>query len=75
MLHRGRQCVLAAACRCTDGYSTSRTCEIGLSKHSRVPFQSIVYLVDEATKPKSAPLHEAAAPAHAAYATGRVSVG
>ncbi|MCE1199283.1 MAG: 4Fe-4S dicluster domain-containing protein, partial [Marinilabiliales bacterium] len=29
------------------GYSTSRTCEIGLSLHSGINFQSIVYLVDE----------------------------
>ncbi len=31
----------------TSGYSTSRTCEIGLSTHSGVPFKSIVYLVDK----------------------------
>jgi len=29
------------------GYSNSRTCEIGLSLHSGIPFQSIVYLVDQ----------------------------
>ena len=29
------------------GYSNSRTCEIGLSLHSGIPFQSIVYLVDK----------------------------
>jgi D-lactate dehydrogenase len=29
------------------GYSTSRTCEIGLSLHSGISFKSIVYLVDE----------------------------
>jgi D-lactate dehydrogenase len=28
------------------GYSNSRTCEIGLSLHAGIPFQSIVYLVD-----------------------------
>ncbi|MCG8581673.1 MAG: FAD-binding oxidoreductase [Bacteroidales bacterium] len=33
------------------GYSTSRTCEIGLSLHSGISYQSIVYLVDKATKP------------------------
>jgi D-lactate dehydrogenase len=32
-----------------DGYSTSRTCEIGLSLHSGISYKSIVYLVDEAT--------------------------
>jgi D-lactate dehydrogenase len=34
---------------CTDGYSTSRTCEIGLSLHADRPYRSIVYLVDAAT--------------------------
>ncbi|MCG8473335.1 MAG: FAD-binding oxidoreductase [Desulfobacterales bacterium] len=32
----------------TQGYSTSRTCEIGLSEESGILFQSILYLVDEA---------------------------
>ncbi|WP_411991976.1 FAD-binding and (Fe-S)-binding domain-containing protein [Agarivorans sp. DSG3-1] len=32
---------------CTRGYSNSRTCEIGLSHHSGVAYQSILYLVDE----------------------------
>ncbi len=31
------------------GYSNSRTCEIGLSLHGGVPYQSIVYLVDRCT--------------------------
>ena len=35
-----------------EGYSTSRTCEIGLSLHSGISYKSIVYLVDEATEPK-----------------------
>ena len=34
------------------GYSTSRTCEIGLSLHSGVSHQSIVYLVDEVSRAK-----------------------
>jgi D-lactate dehydrogenase len=33
-----------------EGYSTSRTCEIGLSLHSGISYKSIVYLVDEATE-------------------------
>lgn len=33
---------------CTRGFSNSRTCEIGLSHHSGIPYQSILYLVDEA---------------------------
>ena len=32
------------------GYSNSRTCEIGLSTHSGIPYQSIVYLVDKCTE-------------------------
>ena len=39
---------------CSDGYSTSRTCEMSLTNHSGVPFRGIVYLVDEATRPKAA---------------------
>ncbi|MBL7969759.1 MAG: FAD-binding oxidoreductase [Prolixibacteraceae bacterium] len=34
------------------GYSTSRTCEIGLSLHSGVSHQSIVYLVDRVSRAK-----------------------
>ena len=34
------------------GYSNSRTCEIGLSTHSGIPYVSIVYLVDACTTPK-----------------------
>ena len=36
----------------TKGYSTSRTCEIGLSLHSGISHQSIVYLVDLVSKAK-----------------------
>ncbi|GHF83453.1 lactate dehydrogenase [Thalassotalea marina] len=32
---------------CQRGVSNSRTCEIGLSEHSGLPYQSIVYLLDE----------------------------
>jgi D-lactate dehydrogenase len=31
---------------CDQGYSNSRTCEIGLSRHSGIPYRSIAYLVD-----------------------------
>ncbi len=31
---------------CSTGYSTSRTCEIGLSEMAGLPYQSILYLVD-----------------------------
>lgn len=36
----------------THGYSTSRTCEIGLTKHSGISYKSILYLVDKATVAK-----------------------
>lgn len=35
-----------------QGYSTSRTCEIGLSLHSGLHYRSIVYLVDRCSRAK-----------------------
>ncbi len=43
---------------CSGGYSTSRTCEIGLSETAAIPYQSILYLVERcssATPPAGAP--------------------
>jgi D-lactate dehydrogenase len=37
---------------CSKGYSNSVTCEIGLSKHSGIDYQSILYLVDRASTGK-----------------------
>lgn len=37
---------------CSDGYSTSRTCEMSLSNHSGINFKGMVYLIDECTVPK-----------------------
>jgi D-lactate dehydrogenase len=42
----------AVAGTCSAGYSTSRTCEIGLSAHSGIHYKSILYLVDKCTRPK-----------------------
>jgi D-lactate dehydrogenase len=36
----------------SQGFCNSRTCEIGLTTHSDIPYQSIVYLVDKCTKKK-----------------------
>ena len=36
---------------CTEGYSSSRTCEIGLSRNSGITFKSILYLLDQVSKP------------------------
>lgn len=35
---------------CSEGYATSRTCEIGLSNHSGINFSSIFYLLEEASR-------------------------
>jgi D-lactate dehydrogenase len=40
---------------CRAGYSNSRTCEIGLSLHAGIPYQSIVHLVDRCTTPAPDP--------------------
>jgi D-lactate dehydrogenase len=39
---------------CAAGYSTSRTCEIGLAHHSGVPYRSLVYLVEGCSTEKTA---------------------
>ena len=41
---------------CQGGYSTSRTCEIGLSMHSDTHYQSILYLVEKSTRPDTSGL-------------------
>jgi len=38
---------------CSVGYSNNRSCEIGLTRYSEIPYQSILYLLDEVSKPKS----------------------
>jgi D-lactate dehydrogenase len=45
----GLKDALPAGCR--EGFSNSRTCEIGLSHHAARPYRSIVYLVDRCTSP------------------------
>ncbi len=35
---------------CTEGISTSRTCEIGLSRHGGIDYHGLVYLVDRVTE-------------------------
>ena len=35
------------------GYSNSRTCEVGLETHGGIPYQSIIYFVNETTKAKT----------------------
>ena len=43
-----RQAVQASGAR--RGFSNSRTCEIGLTTHSGIPYQSLIYLIDEVTR-------------------------
>jgi D-lactate dehydrogenase len=51
--HALRDLKAALPSGCSTGYSTSRTCEIGLAHHSGVTYRSIVHLVDAATRPPS----------------------
>lgn len=37
---------------CSFGYSNNRSCEIGLTHHSDIPYQSILYLLDEVSQSK-----------------------
>jgi len=37
---------------CNQGYSNSRTCEIGLSQHSDIEYRSILYLLDKVSSAK-----------------------
>ncbi|MBO0641666.1 FAD-binding oxidoreductase [Pseudomonas stutzeri] len=39
---------------CEEGISTSRTCEIGLSRHGEIDYHGLVYLVDHVTRRKTA---------------------
>lgn len=39
------------AAKATEGYSNSRTCEIGLTTNGGIPYKSIAYLVYEASAP------------------------
>ncbi|MBC3196091.1 FAD-binding and (Fe-S)-binding domain-containing protein [Pseudomonas poae] len=38
---------------CSEGISTSRTCEIGLSQHGGIDYHGLVYLVDRVTKARA----------------------
>ncbi|MGF1767372.1 FAD-binding oxidoreductase [Enterovibrio makurazakiensis] len=40
---------------CTRGFSNSRTCEIGLTEHSGIPYRSILFLLEEATSQQPVP--------------------
>lgn len=38
---------------CKQGFSNSPTCELGLSRHSGIGYQSILYLLDQVAKPQA----------------------
>jgi D-lactate dehydrogenase len=47
---------LAAAVKgCERGFSSSRGCEVGLTTHAGIPYQSLVHLVDACSAPLDAP--------------------
>ncbi|WP_430462168.1 FAD-binding and (Fe-S)-binding domain-containing protein [Thalassolituus sp. LLYu03] len=39
--------------QCAEGISTSRTCEIGLSRHSGIPYHSLFYLLERLSLPQA----------------------
>ncbi|WP_120995946.1 FAD-binding and (Fe-S)-binding domain-containing protein [Stutzerimonas urumqiensis] len=41
--------------QCSEGISTSRTCEIGLTRHGGVDYHGLVYLLDRVSSPRAAP--------------------
>jgi len=48
--HGLRELKVQIPANCKEGYSTSRTCEIGLEKMSDIDFKSIFYLIEEVTR-------------------------
>ncbi len=48
--HALRDLPAAIPAGCAQGYSTSRTCEIGLSSHAGIAYRSLAYLVEKATR-------------------------
>jgi D-lactate dehydrogenase len=44
-----------AVAGCGAGFSNSRTCQIGLSLHAGIPYQTIAHLVDRSASPAEAP--------------------
>jgi D-lactate dehydrogenase len=48
--HALRHLKQALPADCAAGYSSSRTCEIGLSEMAGFPYQSILYLVERCSR-------------------------
>jgi D-lactate dehydrogenase len=51
--HALRHLKSALPVECVQGYSSSRTCEIGLSEYSGLPYRSIIRLVEACTSARS----------------------
>jgi D-lactate dehydrogenase len=49
--HALRRLKDALPANCKTGYSSSRTCEIGLSEHAGIPYRSIFHLVEACARP------------------------
>jgi D-lactate dehydrogenase len=64
---------LPAGCR--EGFSASRTCEIGLSLHSGIPYRSLAVLVDRCASPRPARALPPEVAQAAARSPGTTSVG
>ena len=54
----------ALPAECQTGYSTSRTCEIGLSEMSERPYQSILYLLERCSSEHKPAAAQGAQPEH-----------
>lgn len=48
--HALRHLKAAVPAGCGEGYSSSRTCEIGLSEHAGLEYRSIAYLLDDCSR-------------------------
>ena len=46
--------LMDAVQQCSEGISTSRTCEIGLTQHGGIDYHGLVYLVDRVTQARPA---------------------
>ncbi len=53
--HALRQLKAGLPASCNAGYSSSRTCEIGLSEIAEMPYQSILYLVERCSRGHGGP--------------------
>jgi D-lactate dehydrogenase len=53
--HALRRIHEALPAACTEGVSTNRTCEIGLTEETGRPYRSVAYLLEECSRDDGAP--------------------